>query len=184
VGTLLTTTALDDTAARGIGGSEMPGSTTPAQLTTTLVWIDGEGAVLARWDGDATVRRIAAGIPPRHRSVGHIHRDPAVRHGGGGPVEDRIERVRAQREKAFLAKVEAAVPPEDEVTIIGPGVIREHLARRMAASDRHHHRPRHITCEPADNLTEHQIVARLREIAGETLPRRESRPGEGGPISP
>ena len=161
----------------------MPGSTTPAPLTTTLVWIDGERAVLARWDGDVSVRRIVAGIPPRHRSMGHVHHDPGVRHGGGGPVEDQLERVRAEREKAFLTKVEAAIPPVDEVVIIGPGVIREHLARRMAAADKHHNLRRQIACEPADNLTEHQIVARLREIVGETLPRRESRPGEAGPIA-
>jgi len=183
MGTVLSTTAPDDTATRGTGGSEMPGSSTPAQLTTTLIWIDGERAMLARWDGDATVRRITAGIPPRHRSMGHIHRDPNVRHGGGGPVEDRIERARAQREKAFLAEVQAAIPPLDELVIIGPGVIREHLAHRMTHEDKHHRRSRHVRCEPAGRLTEHQIVARLRAIVGEAQPRRVSRPGETGPIA-
>ncbi|HLA16896.1 MAG TPA: hypothetical protein VJZ72_08335 [Candidatus Limnocylindrales bacterium] len=183
MGTLLRSIEIDDTTTRGTGGSEMPGSTTPAQLTTTLVWIDGERAMLARWDGDATVRRITAAIPPRRRSMGHVHRDPNVRHGGGGPVEDRIERARAQREKEFLAEVEAAIPPVDELVIIGPGVIREHLAHRMVAADLRHRRSRHVRCEAAGRLTEHQIVARLRSVVGETPPRRVSRPGEAGPIA-
>jgi hypothetical protein len=178
----------------------MPGTTTPAEHpttithpatahpttahpTTTLVWIDREGAVLARWDGQATTQRIKAGIPPRHRATGHIHRDPLVRHGGGGPVEDRLERARAERERAFLAKVEAAIPTEDELVIIGPGVIHEHLAHLMVGHDRQHRRTRSVRAEPADHLTQHQIVARLRAIVGAEPPRgrrpMRSSPGAG-----
>lgn len=135
--------------------------------------------MLARWDGEATIRRLTAGIPPRHRSTGHVHRDPLVRHGGGGPAEDRLERIRVQREKAFLAEVQAAIPPLDELVIVGPGVIHEHLAHRVAADDKRHRRSRGVRSEPAGRLTEHQIVARLRSIVGEEQPRRVPRPGEG-----
>ncbi len=149
----------------------MPGSTTLAPFTT-LVWIDGERAMLVYSDEDSVVHRIVAAIPARHRSMGHVHRDPTVRHGGGGPVEDHLERARAQREREFLARVAAAIPPIDELVIIGPGVIREHLAHLIRSDDRHHRRSRQVRCEPADRLTEHQIVARLRSIVGDSPPRR------------
>lgn len=164
----------------------MPGPSTPAPATTasrsperkaaapataTLVWIDGKLAILARWDGEPTILRFWADIPKRHRSVGHVHRDPGVRHGGGGPVEDHMERVRAERERAFLAEVEAAIAASDDLVIIGPGVIHEHLAHRMLEHDRQHRRGRTIRSEHSDNLTEHQIVARLRTIVGADPPR-------------
>jgi hypothetical protein len=154
-------------AAFGIGGSTMPGTSTHApQTPTTLVWIDGDHAIVARWDGEATIRKIRAGIPPRHRSTGHVHRDPTVRHGGGGPVEDRLERARAERERAFLARVEQAIPGTDELLIVGPGVIHEHLAHRLREHDRQHRRTRDVRSERADHMTEHQIVARLRAEVG------------------
>lgn len=160
------------------GPKALAPATTPPRSgsgTATLVWIDGKLAILARWDGAPAVRRLTADIPRRHRSVGHVHRDPGVRHGGGGPVEDHLERVRAERERSFLAQVEAAIDPDDELLIIGPGVIHEHLAHRLLDHDRAHHRARHVRSEPADNLTEHQIVARLRLLVG-AAPRRGRRP--------
>jgi hypothetical protein len=161
----------------------MPGPSTPALPTTTLIWIDGERAMVARWDGAASMRRIIADIPPRHRSTGHVHRDPLVRHGGGGPVEDRLERVRAERERIFLAKVETATSTDDDLVIVGPGVIREHLAHRVAAHDRRHRRSRTVRTEPAGRLTEHQIVARLRSIVGDEPRRRVTGPGVAGPTA-
>jgi hypothetical protein len=160
-----------------------PAMSTPDMSTpTTLVWIDGEAAVLARWDGDATIRRIRAAIPPRHRSTGHLHRDPTVRHGGGGPVEDNLARARAEHERAFLARVEEAIPAGDELVIIGPGVIHEHLAHRIAEHDRQHRRTRSVRSDPADHLTEHQIVARLRAIVG-APPRRGRRRVPWSPVA-
>jgi hypothetical protein len=143
--------------------------TTP--VTVSLVWIDGKKAIVARWDGATSIHHLTANIPKRHRSVGHVHRDPGVRHGGGGPVEDHMERVRAERERAFLAEVETALAPEDELVIVGPGVIHEHLAHRVVEHDRQHRRTRTVRSEAADNLTEHQVVARLRALAGADAPR-------------
>ncbi|MEX1173414.1 MAG: hypothetical protein WEG56_12480 [Chloroflexota bacterium] len=138
----------------------------------TLVWIDRDEALIVRWDGAATIERIASEVPPHRRSTGHIRHDPTVRHGGGGVPTDRLERVQAARLAAFIREVAARIPPGDPVRIVGPGDVRQRLGRIIRAEDRRLERERAVDTQSAAPLTEPQLVAHVRELAGDPPPRR------------
>jgi hypothetical protein len=139
--------------------------------TTTLVWIDSEEAIIVRWADRATVERIRSDVPGRHRSTGHVRVNPATRHGGGGPTADTMDRERRERLRVFLGEVAAHVPADDDVVVVGPGVVRERLERVIRKDDRAHHRARRVRSAASGRLTERELVAHVRELAGDA-PRR------------
>jgi len=140
-----------------------------AEAATTLVWIDSEEAIIVRWADRATVERIRSDVPGRHRSSGHHRFDPAVRHGGG--EADAAERARRDHLRLFLEDVAEHVPEVDDVTVVGPGIVRERFERNLRADDRRHGRRRHVHSAAAERLTEQELVAHVRELAGDA-PRR------------
>lgn len=140
-----------------------------AEGATTLVWIDSEEAIIVRWADRATVERIRSDVPGRHRSTGHHRFDPLVRHGGGAP--DAAERARRDHLRAFLDDVAGHVPETDDVTVVGPGMVRERLERSLRADDRKHGRRRHVHSAAAERLSEQELVAHVRQLAGDA-PRR------------
>ena len=149
------------TATRDILGVE-----DDATQDCTLVWIDAREAVIARWQGDAAhLERLHSDVPAHHRATGHVHYDPTVGHGGVAP-KDAGERQRLEHLTRFVELVATHVPPVDEVVILGPGTVRDRLAHRIRETDRHASRTRVVTCEAAARLTERQIIARLRHVAG------------------
>jgi len=132
----------------------------------TLVWIDARTAVVARWhEGEARLERFESDVPSHHKATGHVRYDPAMRHGGGAP-KDTGEAKRLEHLARFVDLVAGHVPPDDEVVIIGPGTVRERLEHEVREADRHASRTRSVTCQPATRLTDRQLVARLRHIAG------------------
>lgn len=139
---------------------------------TTLIWIDSEEAIIVRWADRATVERVRSAVPGRHRSTGHLRVDPAVRHGGGGPSSAALERVRREHLRLFLDDVLRHVPEDDDVTVVGPGLVRGRLERSLRADDRRHSRRRHVRSTAADRLSEQTLVARVRELAGDAPRRR------------
>lgn len=153
-------------ATRAAGQSETP---------ATLVWINSDEAFIVRWDGAATIERVASEVPAHQRSTGHLRHDPTVRHGGGGPPTDRLERDRQAHLTAFVQAVAEHVPPTDAVRIVGPGVVRQRLERVLRAEDRRLRRSRTIDLRASAPLTEHQLVANVRALAGEPAPRRCTR---------
>ncbi len=142
---------------------------------TTLVWIDSEEAIIVRWADRATVERVRSDVPGRHRSTGHVRVDPTVRHGGGGPSGEALERARREHLRGFIDDVMAHVPERDDVTVVGPGLVRERLERSLRADDRRHSRHRRVHSAAADRLSEQTLVARVRELAGDA-PRRRGVP--------
>lgn len=150
-------------------------SETPA----TLVWIDTEDALIVRWDGSAKIEHVLSDVPPHHRSTGHIRHDPEVRHGGGGPPDDRIERDRQDRLDRFVERVAERVPATDAVRIVGPGVVRQRLGRVLRAEDRRLGRARAVESRAAAPMTERQLVANIRKLAGDPAPRRPTRERPG-----
>lgn len=143
-----------------------------AEAATTLVWIDSEEAIIVRWADRATVERIRSAVPGRHRSTGHLRFDPDVRHGGGGAATDSIERARLEHLRVFLADVATHIPDVDDVTVVGPGLVRERLERNLRAEDRKHGRRRHVHSAAAERLTEQELVAHVRALAGDAPYRR------------
>jgi len=155
-----------------------PDRTTAAHRQRTLVWIDTEQAVIVRWDGAAKFIRLESDVPAHRRSTGHVAHEPLVRLGGGGRRQEAGERHRLEHLHRFISEVEARLAPDDEIEILGPGTLRERLARLVETNDRRHGRMRHICSYPTGQLTDAQLVALVREAASESPHRgREGSPG-------
>lgn len=136
---------------------------------TTLVWIDSEEAIIVRWEDRATVERVRSEVPGRHRSSGHVRVDPVAGHGGG--TADAAERARREELRLFVEDVASRVPAADDVTVVGPGVLRGRLERTLREDDRHHGRHRLVHSAAAERLTEQELVAHVRALAGDAPPR-------------
>lgn len=145
---------------------------TTEETPTTLVWIDGEEAIIVRWADRATVERVRSELDGHHRSSGHVRHDPAIRHGGGGLDADAHDRARRVRLGTFVRRVAEQVPPGGDVLVVGPGTVRERLERDLRAEDRRLGRRRSVHGAPADRLTEQELVARVRTLAGDPPKRR------------
>ena len=135
----------------------------------TLVWIDSEEAIIVRWADRATVERVRSDVPGRHRSEGTGPVDPGIRRDGGSA--DAFERARREDLRRFVDEVASRVPDTDDVMVVGPGVLRGRLERVIRADDRHHNRHRLVHSAAAERLTEQELVARVRALAGDPAPR-------------
>lgn len=144
-----------------------------ATRPSTLVWIDAREAVIVRWlDGRSRIERLESEVPPHHRATGHVRHDPAMRHGGGGRPQAAGEPHRLEHLARFVDQVAMRLPPDHDLLILGPGTVRERLRRLVRELDGHLARPRAITCEASPRLTDRQLVARLRDVAGADPRRR------------
>jgi hypothetical protein len=138
--------------------------TREATRPVTVVWIDSREARIVR--GVAHVERLESEVPAHHRSTGHVRHDPLVRHGGGGPAQTAGEPHRLEHLERFLDQVMGRLSPEDDLLIVGPGTVRVHLACRLRDADRHRGAARRILTEPARPVTDRQLMARSRVLAG------------------
>jgi hypothetical protein len=142
----------------------------------TLVWLDADEAILLRSGGPAgggepDTRRIRSEVPPHHRASGLVHPDRRAHMGGGADPDDLAERRREKLLAAYVRSVATLVPPGDRVVVLGPGPVHGRLAAELRAEDARHRRDRPVEEDAAPQLTERQLRARLRELAG-TAPER------------
>ena len=139
---------------------------------TTLVWIDSEEAIIVRWADRATVERVRSDVPGRRRTLRARPSGipPSRRRVGGGADGDG-----AGAARGACAASWTRWPPgsrrEDDVTVVGPGVLRGRLERTLRAEDRHHGRHRLVHSAAAERLTEEELVAHVRALAGDAAPR-------------
>ncbi|MDO8485478.1 MAG: hypothetical protein Q7S35_11125, partial [Candidatus Limnocylindrales bacterium] len=56
--------------------------------------------------------------------------------------------------------------------ILGPGTVHERLERLVRETDERHERSRGVSCEASSQLTDRQLIARLRHFAGADPRRR------------
>jgi hypothetical protein len=155
----------------------------------TVIWIDSRDAILARWDGtDTRIIRLRSDVPVHRRSSVHVTHHPAVPHGGGVAPQTNGEGRRLEHLAHFLRAVADQVDPYDAVDVMGPGTVHMRLAALLREDDATQHRERPLTSTPAPPLTERQILARLRNLAGRQLRRRRrsqrSATRRGRPTSP
>lgn len=136
---------------------------------TTLVWIDSEEAIIVRWADRATVERVRSELPAHRRPGGHGPVSTAGRHGDS--AADAQERARREELRRFVDEVATRVPNADDVTVVGPGIVRGRLERAIRADDRHHGRHRLVHSAAAERLTEQELVAHVRALAGDAPPR-------------
>jgi hypothetical protein len=132
---------------------------------TTLVWIDSEEAIIVRWADRAAVERVRSDVPGRHRPDGHTPMGDAMRVDGG--AMDTHERARRDALRRFVDDVACRVPDSDDVMVVGPGVLRGRLERTIRTDDRRHGRTRLVHSAAAERLTEQELVARVRALAGD-----------------
>jgi hypothetical protein len=152
----------------------LTGSNGDGREPRTLVWIDAREATIVRWlDGETTVERLESEVPAHRKSTGHVGHEPSVRHGGGGSPQTAGETHRLEHLARFVDEVAGKLAPADGLTIIGPGTVRDHLERVVRDADEHHHRVRFLASEASPRLTERQLVARVKAIAGD-VPRRRT----------
>ena len=143
----------------------------------TLVWIDAREAVIVGWqDDEARVERLESDVPAHHRSTGHVRHDPTVRHGGGGPSQTADEPRRLEHLARFVERVASRLAPDDGLILLGPGTVREHLARQVREMDARQGLPRDISCEASARQTDRQLIARLRHVLDVDPPRRRVGP--------
>jgi hypothetical protein len=140
---------------------------------TTLVWIDSEEAIIVRWADRATVERVRSELSTHRRPSGHGSVAPAGRHGDS--AADAQERARREELRLFVEEVATRVPTTDDVTVVGPGIVRGRLERVLRADDRHHSRHRLVHSAAAERLTEQELVAHVRALAGDAAPRVPAR---------
>ena len=141
-------------------------------MSDTLVWIDAREAIIVqRRDDRAKLERVVSDVPAHHRSTGHVRHDPTVRHGGGGHPQSAGEPKRIEHLDRFIGQVADHLSPDDDLLILGPGTVHEHLERLIRDRDTHHARSRRITCRASSRLTDRQLIAQLSRFSGHE-PRR------------
>jgi len=141
---------------------------------TTLVWIDSELAILARWrDGTTTMARIESEVPARRKSTGQVSHASGIRSGGGGGTSDTGEPHRLEHLARFLKAVAEQIADSDRLVVIGPGIVHERLAQQVVEHDREHRHDREVQTDRVGYVTDAQLRARLHEAAGIPPPRRK-----------
>ena len=144
-----------------------------AERPATLVWIDSSEAIVVRWDGhDAVVTRIESDVPAHRRATGHVSHNPNLGHGGGRP-QSAGEPNRLEHLARFVDAAAEHIPSEDDLLLIGPGRVHEHLGRHVREADARRRAVRRVDCERAGRMTRRQLVARLRRAVGNE-PRRHT----------
>jgi hypothetical protein len=144
----------------------------PRPREVTLVWIDTREAIVVRWvDAEPVSERIESDVPAHHRATGHVRHDPSGCH-GGGPPRAAGEQHRLEHLARFLDTVADVLPDEDDLLLLGPGTVHEHLARLIRKRDGLNPRKRSIAVESATRKTRGQLVAYLRRARGEEPRRR------------
>lgn len=140
----------------------------------TLVWIDTRDAIIVgHRAGEVVIERITSDVPDHHRSTGHVRHDPTMHGGGGSAPLSQGEPQRQEHLSRFLRIVADRLPVADDLIILGPGTVREHLEQELLRSDGRHHRTRAVTSAAAERMTDRQLVARLHRESG-IEPRRRT----------
>jgi hypothetical protein len=146
---------------------------------STAVWVNATSATVVRW-GPGLVRRshLDSQVPAHHRSTGQVTAPGGERHGGTGP-RAAGERHRLEHLRAFLTQVRATLP-EDDLLLVGDGVVVERLAKVVRDADTARGLARRIEVRRHAPLTEGQLLAMLRRFAGAPPRRRRPRLAQAG----
>ena len=124
------------------------------------IWIDHAEAIVVRFtqDPEPVLQRIASGVAGRAKTTGGMS---GSRGQVGGASHKKAERRRQNELSRFYEQVAAAVEDADQVAIIGPGQAKTNFETTLREVNRD------VECVavlPEDQLTDRQVIARLREI--------------------
>ncbi len=142
-----------------------------------LVWMDAERAIIVRWRGEPVVELFESGVPPRRTAVGSIRRGPARPSGGGHLAEHRSEGRHLEGMRHYLADLAERLADLDVVEVSGRGRPHDRFAELLGRLATHAGSDVAVTSRTTSRRpTERQLMARLRKLADEELPRRTQGP--------
>ncbi len=119
---------------------------------SVAMWIDHTQAILVFVRGeDAETRLIDSNVGQQQRPAG-----------GSVPADDKQQRIFTEHLNHFYDKVISALRSAGAILIMGPGEAKGELKKRIERIDLNKH---HIEIEPADRMTDPEIVAKAREYA-------------------
>ena len=133
------------------------------------VWIDRERAVIVVLADERTeVTRVASGVRGRVRlSGGSRSKTP---YGPQDVADERSRgRKRSQEFARFFERVIDRIQDVERIIVFGPGEAKHELAKALVRSKRL--AGKLVGIEPADKMTEPQIVARVRSFYGRRVKR-------------
>jgi stalled ribosome rescue protein Dom34 len=129
---------------------------------TVGLWIDHDRAVIAFIAGRETeVKLIDSNIEKHHRQSGVET-----------PADDVRERELTGHLNNYYNEVISCIRNSDSILILGPGEAKGELKRRL---EKNHLGGRISAIETADKMTDHQIVAHVREhfVIGQPQQQRD-----------
>ncbi|QIP13743.1 hypothetical protein G8759_14520 [Spirosoma aureum] len=128
--------------------------------TYTGIWLDHRKALIVSFKGDsATSHSVQVEAQKRQR----IHRD-------GHPykkAEDQVEELTRHRLANYYETICAQVKDASDIYIFGPGEAKTELEKVLRNKSTLAEKIKQV--EPADYLTDYQIMARVREFAAKRL---------------
>lgn len=127
--------------------------------TAMGVWIDHKQAILVTNPAEPELIRLLSNIEKRIRYSGASKsRDFLAPH--DATTEDGRDRRFEERLKHYYDEVISYLRDADEVFIMGPGEARLELQKQMLEQGLH---KVSITVQPADKMTDEQVVAAVRK---------------------
>lgn len=123
------------------------------------LWIDHKSAVIVTvTEKGATVRKIESGVTHHEfRGAPHPKTAYSAQYGQG---DDQLDNQFLTHINKYYGQVIAALRGASQVLIIGPGEAKSEFSKRLG---REKDSAPEIRLEPADKMTERQIVARIRK---------------------
>jgi hypothetical protein len=138
-----------------------------------VVWIDARSAFIVTWRAGRThLVQVASDVPAHHRSTGHVRRVTAGA-GGAGPPRSAGEGPRLEHLRRYIDAVAGRLAAAERVEVLGPRQDIERLVTRLHELDHDRAQPRQVGARPARRLTRPQLVAHVRQLAGD-VPRRRT----------
>ncbi|MGH2381623.1 MAG: hypothetical protein ACRDG7_10440 [Candidatus Limnocylindria bacterium] len=142
-----------------------------------LVWIDAQRAVIVRWEEEPILDKLESGVPPKRRAVGSVRRGPARPHGGGRVPGHGTEGRHKELMGQYFGEVAERLADLDVVEVSGRGEVHEQFAELLQnLVQKGDGQPEVTTRRLSRRPSDRQMVARLRKMVGEQLPRRGSGP--------
>jgi hypothetical protein len=153
------------------------GSAVEGTELRTLVWIDSREAKIVRWNGhEVSIERIESSVPDHRKATGIIRRQPhyeaGLMSGGYGHPHLSDESHRLEHLARYIDRIAGGLKGLEPLHILGPGPVRERLERAVMEADAHDRRVRPVSSDATPRLTDRQLVARLRALAGDTPSRQ------------
>jgi hypothetical protein len=142
-----------------------------------LVWMDAERALIAYWRDEPVVERIESGVPPKRTAVGSVRRGPARPASGSHRAAHRTEGRHVELMRRYLADLAERLADLDQVEVSGRGQPHARFAELLERLGAQAGGSLVVTTRStARRPTEPQLIARLRKLADQELPRRTSGP--------